>query len=429
MNQSDPAKVAIRTIKLNIWDERMKTDPKIRLQYAGKYVSASNSWKKWQGEVKGLQRLDAVNVKKEGEVEFRNWVAADVSRIKKYATILKDFEKLYTEYLPYQAANDYYTECIQRGSDIFTLAAKFEPVETAKDDEQLKKEIKKLREYLAGYFKDYDQTTDKLVWSALMKVYATKVDPKFLPEDLVKQIPDIRNENYMAKTYNQSLLTDRLKISKLLDKYTKRSIKRLQKDPVYALFKIIRQHYRDNVDIIYKDLNSDIAIVQKKYTAAIMEMNEGKRLMADANLTLRIAYGKIEGYKPADGVKFTSFTTLKGIMEKENPEIYDYIVPESLHKLYNAKDFGAYANESGDVPVAFCASNHTTGGNSGSPVVNANGELIGLNFDRAWEGTMSDIIYDPDECRNIALDMRYALFIIDKFAGAGYLLKEMEIVK
>jgi hypothetical protein len=262
-----------------------------------------------------------------------------------------------------------------------------------------------------------------------MKVYATKVDPKFLPEDLVKQIPDIRNENYMAKTYNQSLLTDRLKISKLLDKYTKRSIKRLQKDPVYALFKIIRQHYRDNVDIIYKDLNSDIAIVQKKYTAAIMEMNEGKRLMADANLTLRIAYGKIEGYKPADGVKFTSFTTLKGIMEKENPEIYDYIVPESLHKLYNAKDFGAYANESGDVPVAFCASNHTTGGNSGSPVVNANGELIGLNFDRAWEGTMSDIIYDPDECRNIALDMRYALFIIDKFAGAGYLLKEMEIVK
>jgi len=429
MNQSDPAKVAIRTIKLNIWDERMKNDPKIRLQYAGKYVSASNSWKKWQGEVKGLQRLDAVNVKKEGEVEFRNWVAADVSRIKEYATILKDFEKLYAEYLPYHAANDYYTECIQRGSDIFTLAAKFEPIETAKDDEQLKKEIKKLREYLTGYFKDYDQTTDNLVWSALMKVYVTKVDPKFLPKDLVKLIPDIRTENFMAKMYNESLLTDRLKISKLLNKYNKRSINRLQKDPVYALFKMIRLHYRDKVDIIYKDLNSDIAVVQKKYTAAIMEMNDGKRLMADANLTLRIAYGKIEGYKPSDGVKFTSFTTLKGIMEKENPEIYDYIVPEALHKLYNAKDFGAYANESGDVPVAFCASNHTTGGNSGSPVVNANGELIGLNFDRSWEGTMSDIVYDPDECRNIALDMRYALFIIDKFAGAGYLLKEMEIVK
>jgi len=429
MNQSDPAKVAIRTIKLNIWDERMKTDPKIRIQYAGKYVSASNSWKKWQGEIKGLKRLDAVNVKKEGEVEFRNWVAADISRIKNYATILKDFEKLYTEFLPYQSANDYYMECIQRGSDIFTLAAKFEPVETAKDDEQLKKEIKKLREYLTGYFKDYDQTTDKLVWSALMKVFVTKVDPKFLPEDLVKQIPDIRNEDYLAKIYDESLLTDGLKITKLLNKYNRKSIKRLQNDPVYSLFKMIRKHYRDNVDIIYKDLNSDIDIVQKKYTAAIMEMNEGKRLMADANLTLRIAYGKIEGYKPSDGVKFTSFTTLKGIMEKENPEIYDYIVPEALHKLYNAKDFGAYANESGDVPVAFCASNHTTGGNSGSPVVNANGELIGLNFDRSWEGTMSDIVYDPDQCRNIALDMRYALFIIDKFAGAGYLLKEMEIVK
>jgi hypothetical protein len=429
MNQSDPAKVAIRTVKLDIWAERMKTDPKIRIQYADKYVSASNSWKKWQGEVKGLQRLDAVNVKKTGEAEFRNWVAADVGRIKKYAAILNDFEKLYKEYLPYQSANDYYTECIQRGSDIFTLAAKFEPIEMAKDDEQLKKEIKKLREYLVGYFKDYDKQTDGLVWSALMNIYVAKVDPKFLPENLIKQIPDIRSEKFAEKTYNRSLLTDSLKISKLLDNYHQKSIKHLQKDPAYALFKLIRQHYRDNVDIIYKDLNSDIAVVQKKYTAAIMEMNEGKRLMADANLTLRIAYGKIEGYKPADGVIFTSFTTLKGIIEKENPEIYDYNVPESLRKLYNARDFGPYANESGDVPVAFCASNHTIGGNSGSPVVNANGELIGLNFDRSWEGTMSDIVYDPDQCRNIALDMRFALFIIDKFAGAGYLLKEMEIVK
>ena len=138
---------------------------------------------------------------------------------------------------------------------------------------------------------------------------------------------------------------------------------------------------------------------------------------------------KIEGYKPADGVTFKCFSTLKGIIEKDNPDIYDYNVPESLRKLYINRDFGQYVNDSGEVPVAFCASNHTTGGNSGSPVVNAYGELIGLNFDRAWEGTMSDIVYDPDHCRNIALDMRYALFIIDKFAGAGYLLKEMEIVK
>jgi hypothetical protein len=429
MNQSDPAKVAIRTVKLNIWAQRMKSDPKIRIQYADKYVSASNSWKKWQGEAKGLERLDAVNVKKAGEAEFKKWVMSDPQRFQKYGTILSDFEKLYSEYLPYQAANDYITECIQRGSDIFMLAAKFESIEKAKDAEQLKKETEKLRDYLVVYFKDYDQKTDELILSALMKIYVTKVDQKFMPQQLVRLIPSIMKEDYTTKIYGKSILTDSLKINKLLKNFNQKSIKRLEKDPVYSLFIMIRQHYRDNEDIVFRSIYSDIASVQKKYTAAIMEMNAGQRLMADANLTLRIAYGKIEGYKPSDAVTYNCFTTLKGIIQKDNPEIADYNVPQSLLKLYNARDFGQYVNESGEVPVAFCASNHTTGGNSGSPVVNAQGELIGLNFDRSWEGTMSDIIYDPDQCRNIALDMRYALFIIDKFAGAGYLLSEMQIVK
>lgn len=428
MNQSDPSKVVIRTVKLNIWAERMKTNPKIRIQYADKYVSASNSWKKWQGEVKGLKRMDAVNVKKAGEAEFKKWVTIDPERLQKYGTVLSDFEKLYSAYLPYQAANDYYTECIQRGSDIFTLASKFEALESATDKDQLAIEKKKLKAYLVSYFKDYNHKTDEMVWSALMQIYVKNVDPKFIPEKLIKRIPDISRKDYFVKIYNESLLTDSVKANQLVDNFNQKSIKRLSKDPAYAIFKMIREHYLAKVDMNYKEMSADIGTVQKKYTAALMEMNAGKRMMADANLTLRIAYGKIEGYKPADGVTFKSFTTLKGIIEKDNPDIYDYNVPESLRKLYRTKDFGQYANESGQVPVAFCASNHTTGGNSGSPVVNAKGELIGLNFDRSWEGTMSDIVYDPDECRNIALDMRYALFIIDKFAGAGYLLKEMEII-
>jgi hypothetical protein len=208
-----------------------------------------------------------------------------------------------------------------------------------------------------------------------------------------------------------------------------KTIKKLKKDELYSLFSILSAHFTQKIEPVYLNLSQQILKTQKKYMAAILEMKNGERLMADANLTLRVSYGKVEGFEPMDGVYYQHFTTLKGIIEKHNPNIPDYIVPEKLRSLYLSKDYGMYTNASGEVPVAFSASNHTTGGNSGSPVLNANGELIGVNFDRCWEGTMSDILFDPERCRNIALDIRYALFIIDKFAGAGYLLDEMKLVR
>ena len=429
MNQSDPAKVAIRTVKLNIWSEQMKSDPKIRIQYASKHKSAANAWKKWQGEVKGLKRLDAVKLKENGEREFQEWVMLDPVRAQNYDSVMEEFERLYSEFQPYQLANDYFTECIQRGSDILMLASKLENLETTTDPAKLTAELKSMREYLISYFKDYDRATDEKVWAALMKSYVTNVNLKFLPEKIVKLIPEIGTDKFTMKTYRKSILADSLKINKLVAEFDKNSIGLIRKDPVYGFFKMIKQHFQAAVEPRYKSLNSAIGANQKKYTAALMEMNSDKRMMADANLTFRVAYGRIEGYKPADGVSYKCFSTLKGIIEKDNPSIDDYNVPETLRKLYKTKDYSHYINELGEVPVAFCASNHTTGGNSGSPVLNSKGELIGVNFDRCWEGTMSDLVYDPDLCRNIALDIRYALFIIDKFAGAGYLLKEMEIVK
>ncbi len=205
-------------------------------------------------------------------------------------------------------------------------------------------------------------------------------------------------------------------------------LKQLRNDPLIKLYKSLSFHYEVNIKPVVDSLNSKIEKNMKLYMAGIMEMKNGQPLYADANLTMRVTYGKVEGYKPLDGVIYKYYTTLSGIIEKDNPAIYDYDVPERLKKLYATKEFGRY-EFNGDVPVCFLASNHTSGGNSGSPVINATGELIGINFDRVWEGTMSDIMFDPEMCRNISLDVRYALFIIDKFAGAGYLLDEMEIVE
>ena len=301
MSQSNPAKVSIRTAKLDIWERRMTTTPKIRIQYASKYVSASNSWKKWQGEVKGLKRLDVINLKKKGEAEFEKWIALDPKRKEQYGNILSDFERLYNEYKPYLATNDYYTECIQRGSDIFMLASKIESLEGITDKEKLAVELKKLREYVTSYFKDYDQPTDELVWNALLKIYVSNVDPKFMPEKLIELIPKIGSEKFLGKIYRKSMLTDSLKINQLINSFDLKAIKNLQKDPAYALFRLIKQHYQATIDPTYKSLYGAIGGIQHKYTAALLEMKKGERIIADANLTLRVCYGKVEGYKPADG--------------------------------------------------------------------------------------------------------------------------------
>jgi hypothetical protein len=193
--------------------------------------------------------------------------------------------------------------------------------------------------------------------------------------------------------------------------------------------KMVSEHYSGEIYHDYYDTKEAIDQNQQQYMTALFEMNRGKRMYPDANFTLRVSYGKIEGYTPRDAVFYNHYTTIKGLMEKDNPEIYDYNVPDKLKQLYKENDFGIYGKADGTMPVCFTASNHTTGGNSGSPVIDANGNLIGINFDRCREGTMSDMMFDPNKCRNIALDMRYMLFIIDKFADAGYLLEEMKLIE
>jgi hypothetical protein len=431
MNQRDPDRIEIRDKKLQIIGADMESDSKIRIQYAAKYAGISNSWKKWQGEIKGLKRLDAVNKKLAYEAEFKEWAIKNGTWDSTYQPVFENFEKQYKEYAKYIKAYDYYSEIVFRGVEIFRQARIANSLINNIENKQPEK-VESIRVAmitgLASFFKDYNQTTDEKLFAVLMPVLLNGVGAEFLPAEFIETINKYDAENLVKKVYQKSILTDSEKLEKLLATKDEKQLLKLRKDPLVVLYNRLSFIHETNIAPQVKLINANITASMKIYMAGLMEMKKDQAFYPDANLTLRVAYGKVEGYEPMDGVKYKHFTTLSGIMEKDNPDIYDYDVPDRLKELYQNKDFGKY-EVNGTVPVCFTASNHTTGGNSGSPVVNGNGELIGVNFDRCWEGTMSDIMFDPERCRNIAIDIRYALFIIDKFAGAGYLLDEMEIVE
>ena len=431
INERDPDRIKIRDKKLEIIGADMEADAKVRIQYSAKYQGISNAWKKWQGEMLGLKRLDAVNKKVEFEETFKKWAMENGKWETEYKAVFQNFDDIFKEYAPYIKASDYYSEIVLRGVEIFALADRSNTIINNienKKTEDLVDQFGVFLKYLPEFFKDFNQPTDEELFAELLPLLLTDIDKRFLPEDFQKLMEKTKSEKLLDKVYRKSILTDEKKLADILHSDRDKVLKELRNDPLIKLYKSLNFHYQVNIKPVVDSLNVQIEKNMKIYMAGLMEMKNGQAFYPDANLTLRVTYGKVEGYKPLDGMVYKHYTTLSGIIEKDNPEIYDYDVPNRLKELYRTKDFGRY-EVNGSVPVCFTASNHTSGGNSGSPVVNANGELIGINFDRAWEGTMSDIMFDPDMCRNISLDIRYALFIIDKFAGAGYLLDEMEIVE
>ena len=431
MNQRDPDRIKIRDKKLEIIGADMNADTKVRIQYSAKHAGISNSWKKWQGEIKGLNRLNAIDKKLAYEDNFKEWAIKNGTWETEYKDVFEAFETNYRMYEKYVRASDYYSEIVFRGVELFRLARlanaivnNLEMKQTEKVDAGRKSMVK----YLPGFLKNFNQPTDEKLFAELLPMLISDVDHEFLPTDFIELMNKTDNNKLVEKVYRKSILTDIDKLKKLLESGSDKQILKLRKDPIVALYNSFKLKNETDISPKLKAATKEITASMKKYMAGIMVMQKGKALYPDANFTLRVSYGKVEGFNPKDGVIYKHYTTLSGIMEKDNPAIYDYDVPDRLKELYKTKDYGKYTVD-GEVPVCFTASNHTTGGNSGSPVVNGNGELIGVNFDRCWEGTMSDIMFDPDRCRNIAIDIRYALFIIDKFAGAGYLLDEMDLVE
>lgn len=432
--EENPIKINMRTIRLDIMKAAQKTDPKVRIQYAGKVASLANGWKKWQGENKGIKRMNAIENKIIKENEMIQWMDENPEMKAKYSNIIPEYRKLYTELTPWRKQYQYYREA-GMGIELISFASRFrkivEELEKEEVDEaKVEEMVTKLDKSISGFFKNYYQPIDEAIAVRLLDEYYVGVEAKDLPDYFTYINKKYKNDfkKYVSYLFDKSIFNHQEVLTSLLAKHDKKFLKTIKKDPAFLFAQSLVNKSKD-IKEASADLTRGLKALDRKYMQMQVDYQPKEVFYPDANFTMRIAYGKVDGFFPRDGVYYKHFTTLDGIMQKENPDIYDYVVKDKLKKLYKEKDFGVYANKNGEMNVCFAASNHTTGGNSGSPVFNADGHLIGINFDRNWEGTMSDIVYDPDQCRNITLDIRYCLFIIDKFAGAGHLVEEMSLVK
>ena len=426
VNDLNPAKIEIRDAALKVQDGFMRKDNAIKIQYASKYAGVANYWKKWIGETKGLKKSNAVSIKKDFEKKFQEKVIK-AGKQAEYGTLLADFEKNYSDIREYAVARDYFTEVVLRNSEILSFGYRLfqlEQVYNTKGEQAFNDRKNNLIASFEVLYKDYSVQVDEKVFEQLIYLYATKSPKQFLPENL--QTIDVTA--LTSTIFKTSKLTNYNGLKEILNGDAKTILEKLNQDEAYKLVKSIGDNYQKNVAPKFDEINLKNSALQRTYMKGIMEFFPNDRIFPDANSTLRVTYGKVKGYKPSDAVLYEPISYLDGVIEKYVPGDYEFDVPKKLIDLYNAKDYGKYADKNGKMPLAFIATNHTTGGNSGSPALDAKGNLIGLNFDRVWEGTMSDIYYSPDICRNIMVDTRYILFIIDKFAGAKNLIEEMNIV-
>ena len=426
-NVIDPIAVRLRGEILDIYNTYQEQDKKVRIQYASKHAGLGNGWKKWMGVTEGINHFRGVQKKRFYEESFQEWALGARNRYM-YIDLLKNFEQKYKELEPYRVAYTYLSNA-GLNIEIFDFAGNFNKLSQVTKEtpqEEIDKMITGLKKATENFFKDYYQPIDREVARTMLKEYLEHQPTDFRP-GFLNEIKDV--DAYVEQLFEKSLFADKDRVMEFLESFKPSKVKKLQKDPALLAYQSLIGFYRDEVNPKMGPINKEIDRMQRIYMKGQMAMEPEKRFSPDANFTLRVTYGKVEGFKPQDGKNFRHFTTLEGIMEKENPDIYDYVVEPKLKALYNSKDYGRYADKDGTMHVAFTASVHTTGGNSGSPILNADGQLLGLNFDRCWEGTMSDLVYDPNICRNISVDIRYVLFIIDKFAGAKHLVNEMTIVE
>ena len=419
VEMSNPHKIAMRTLRLNVQSEEMNRSQAVRIQYASKSSGVANSWKRWQGETLGLQKKRVVESKIAFEKEFAKWAA----NRPEYSGLLDRLAKLYKEQESFSYANDFHAEAIT-ANEIIRQSGTI--VSTIERNSRMTPEVSanNIKAVLEPFYKDYYMPIDKKSFVALLDYYDKYALDNFKPQLFKEWLSRYGSVSGIADyIFENSILPYKEKAMKALENGVDETA--FRGDPAYIFFTAFNDMLVQNVTPRLREINTELTLLYRTYMKGQMEFQKDVIFYPDANSTLRITYGKVNGYTPADAVYYLPVSTLTGVMQKDNPEIYDYDIPQKLRDIYANKDFGRWESN-GTVPVCFIASNHTSGGNSGSPVLNDKGELIGVNFDRVWEGTMSDLAYDPEICRNISLDIRYALFVIDKVAGATHLLDEMK---
>ncbi len=419
-NQENPVRIALRTIRLDHYNAAMRQSAAQRLKYASRVASIANGWKKWQGESLGIERLHGVEQKMAQEEQFRQW-AKDKPQ---YRDVLDSMEANYAQLREVSLEWTYFNEAVM-ASDFMQRAYRLFRIQRNSDTAL----VTSMRADSEKYFEDFDQHSpvDEAIF---VETFLYMWEHGYAPYMNLKHSTDAELETTLHKVYAKSILNNPKKLEKVLTMKREKMIHAIGTDPAVQIFSQAYNYcYGGDKRQRHSTANDNIQRLMRTYIKGMMEQYPDSNFFPDANLTLRVAYGHVEGFKPKDATYYTAYSTIDGIMEKENPDVYDYRVEPRLKELWQKKDYGHYATKKGELPVAFIATNHTTGGNSGSPVLNADGQLVGINFDRCWEGTMSDLLFDPAYCRNISLDIRYCLFIIDKYAGARHLVDEMTLVE
>ena len=416
-------RIEARTLRQEIMMEDMLADPKVKIQYASKYSSSSNGWKKWQGMKLAFDKLNVIGRTMADEDAFREWVAADVSRTEKYGSALEGIAAAVDGARDADRLSAWLMETVYR-SEIATAAAQaFAAYNRAfKESADSTLALGAAMDSMDKFYKDYSLPTDRKITEAMLRLYHERVDST---NWIIKDFSEERLANYVDTLFAVSAFTDEDKAVRFI---TENGIKAVGNDPAFMLYREFVVRYLGNSEKT-GEFRSVAAKNRKAYTAGLLEWKKGQPSYPDANFTMRLTYGNVMGYSPADAVEYEYYTTLAGVMEKEDPDNWEFVVPEKLKDLYYEKDFGQYAMKDGRMPACFLSNNDITGGNSGSPIMNAKGELIGLAFDGNWESMSSDIMFEPNLQRCINVDIRYVLFIVDKFGGAGYLLDEMDLVK